>query len=315
MELNDFLDINPDVKKAVENDVPVVALESTIISHGLPWPINLELARELEQIIRDKGAVPATIGICEGRIKVGMSDAEITRFAESAKRKDNAVDKISRRDLATAIAFKKDGSTTVAATMICASLSGIRVFATGGIGGVHRGAESSMDISADLLELARTRVCVVCAGPKAILDIPRTMEVLETHGVPVLGYQTSSLPMFYSRTSDLGVDQELSDATEAAAVLKTRDALKMAGGELIVNPIPEADAMAASEIDAWIQDALRVANAQGIQGKAITPFLLDQMAVLSDGRTIDANLALVRNNVRVALEIATSLSHTRRSRT
>lgn len=309
MELNDFLDINLDVQKAIKTGAPVVALESTIISHGLPWPINLKLARELEQMIRDQGAIPATIGIYKGRIKVGMSDAEITEFAESAERDDNSVDKISRRDLATAIALKKNGSTTVAATMICAQLAGIRVFATGGIGGVHRDAESSMDISADLLELAQTRVCVVCAGPKAILDIPRTMEVLETHGVPVLGYQTSSLPTFYSRTSGLGVDQEISDALQAATVLKTRDALNLAGGELVVNPIPEADAMASDEIDAWIGDALQVADAEGIQGKDITPFLLDQMATLSGGQTIDANLALVKNNVRVAVQIATRYSN------
>jgi len=305
MELTDFLDTNVDVKDAVEKGAPVVALESTIISHGLPWPTNLALARELERIIRDQGAVPATIGIYGGRIKVGMSDAEVTEFAESAQSDDSPVMKVSRRDLATAIALKQHGSTTVAATMICAQLAGIRVFATGGIGGVHRGAESSMDISADLLELAQTRVCVVCAGPKAILDIPRTLEVLETNGVPVLGYQTTALPTFYSRDSDLGVDQELSGAVEAASILKTRDALSMAGGELVVNPIPVSNAMAAAEIDVWITDALREADAQDIQGKDITPFLLDQMAILSKGRTIDANLALIKNNVRVAVQIAT----------
>lgn len=305
MQISDFLDLDPDVTSAIQKGAPVVALESTIISHGLPWPINLELAQELEQRIRDGGAVPATIGISKGRIKVGMSDHEISAFAESAQRNDGSVEKISRRDLATAVALGKDGSTTVAATMICAQMAGIRVFATGGIGGVHRGAEISMDISADLLELAQTRVCVVCAGPKAILDIPRTMEVLETHGVPVLGYQTTALPTFYSPACDLNVDQQLNDATQAARILKTRDALDLAGGELIVNPIPKGDAIAAEEIDAWIEDALKAAEAKGIQGKATTPYLLDQMARLSEGRTIQANLGLVRNNVRVAIEIAT----------
>ncbi len=311
MALNRFLDLSPDVNNAMQIGSPVVALESTIISHGLPSPTNLELARQLEQIVRDDGATPATIGISKGRIKVGMSDVEISNFAERVQGNDNPVEKISRRDLATAIALGKNGSTTVAATMICAQLAGIRVFATGGIGGVHRGAESSMDISADLLELAQTRVCVVCAGPKAILDIPRTMEVLETHGVPVLGYGTSDLPAFYSRNCGLKVDQELADAAQAAAILRTRDTLDLAGGELIVNPIPEADALTPGEIDGWIEKALQAASAGGIQGKDITPYLLDQMANLSSGRTIKANLALIKNNVRVAVKIAISYTHQR----
>lgn len=299
MALKDHLDIHPDVVAALADGRPVVALESTIISHGLPWPQNLEVARDLEAAIREEGAVPATIGIVKGRIVVGLSDDQIVEFAQNTN-----VVKVSRRDLATVVALGQDGATTVASTMICAAMAGIRLFATGGIGGVHRGAEVSMDISADLVELARTQVGVVCSGAKSILDLPKTLEFLETNGVPVLGYQTDQFPAFHSRESGLGVDQDVQDPAAMARILKMREELHMDAGEVIANPIPEADEIAKPIIDGWIATALREAEEQDVRGKDVTPFLLSRLAELSEGKSVAANLALVKNNARVAARIA-----------
>lgn len=299
MALQDYLDIHPDVRKALAEGRPVVALESTIISHGLPWPQNLEVARDLEAAIREEGATPATIGIVKGRIIVGLSDEQIIEFAQNKE-----VIKVSRRDLATVVALKQDGATTVASTMICAAMAGIRLFATGGIGGVHRGAEVSMDISADLVELSRTQVGVICSGAKSILDLPKTLEFLETHGVPVLGYQTADFPAFHSRESGLAVDQAVDGAEAMARILRMREEMGMDAGEVIANPIPEADEIAKPIIDGWIATALKEAEEQGVKGKDATPFLLSRLAELSDGQSVAANLALVKNNARVAARIA-----------
>ncbi|WP_259781094.1 pseudouridine-5'-phosphate glycosidase [Aestuariispira ectoiniformans] len=299
MALKDYLDIHPDVAQALAEGRPVVALESTIISHGLPWPQNLEVARDLEAVIREEGAVPATVGIVKGRIVVGLSDDQIVEFAQNSN-----VVKVSRRDLATVVALKQDGATTVASTMICAAMAGIRLFATGGIGGVHRGAEVSMDISADLVELSRTQVAVVCSGAKSILDLPKTLEFLETNGVPVLGYQTADFPAFHSRESGLRVDQKVDDADAVALILKTREDLQMGAGEVIANPIPEADEIAKPVIDGWIATALQEAEEQNVRGKDATPFLLSRLAELSEGVSVAANLALVKNNARIAARIA-----------
>lgn len=299
MALKDYLDIHPDVAQALAEGRPVVALESTIISHGLPWPQNLEVARDLEAVIREEGAVPATVGIVKGRIVVGLSDDQIVEFAQNSN-----VVKVSRRDLATVVALKQDGATTVASTMICAAMAGIRLFATGGIGGVHRGAEVSMDISADLVELSRTQVAVVCSGAKSILDLPKTLEFLETNGVPVLGYQTADFPAFHSRESGLSVDQKVDDVDAVALILKTREDLQMGAGEVIANPIPEADEIAKPVIDGWIATALQEAEEQNVRGKDATPFLLSRLAELSEGVSVAANLALVKNNARIAARIA-----------
>ncbi len=301
MDIAKYLDFDPAVRSAIDAGRPVVALESTIISHGLPYPMNKELAVELEETIRSEGATPATIGICKGRIKIGMSPGEIENFANGT-----IVAKVSRRDFATIVALKQDGATTVSGTMIAAKMAGIRVFATGGIGGVHRGAEDTMDISADLFELAQTQVAVVCAGAKSILDLAKTLEVLETNGVPVLGYQTNAFPAFHTADSGLDVDMNLGSAVDIAHILKTRDQLGMKGGEIIANPIPNAFAMEKSEIDGWINTALNKAHREGISGKATTPYLLAKLAELSDGRTITANKALVINNAKLAATIALS---------
>ncbi len=294
-----YLDLSTSVGAALAGKQPVVALESTIISHGLPYPMNRDLALLLEQTVRDEGAVPATIGICKGRIKVGMNATEIEKFAEG---KDIA--KVSRRDFATIVALEQDGATTVSGTMIAAHMAGIRIFATGGIGGVHRGAEHSLDISADLMELARTPVAVVCAGAKSILDLPKTLEVLETNGVPVLGYRTDTFPAFHTADSGLAVDINVASADALAHILKTREALGFSGGEIIANPIPQEFAMDKSEVDGWIETALENAGAEGITGKAMTPYLLAKIAELSDGKTITANKALILNNARLAAKIA-----------
>lgn len=301
--MNDYLTIRPDVQAALEAGQPVVALETTIIAHGLPWPRNLECAQNLEHVIQQAGACPATIGLQAGQIKIGLSESELEHFAKA----DN-IHKVSRRDLATMIASKQDGATTVAATMICAHLAGIKVFATGGMGGVHRGAEASFDISADLTELGRTPVTVVCAGAKSILDLPKTLEVLETQGVPVLGYGTDKLPAFYVRDSGLTLDGRLESAAEAAHIMRVREDLNLAGGMVIAVPIPEVQALPAQEVEAWIKQALAEAEQAGISGKAITPFLLQRIAGLSQGRALQANLALVENNARVAAEIAKALT-------
>ena len=297
---NDTLDIAPEVAEALRAGQPVVALESTIISHGMPYPKNVETASAVEQAVREVGAVPATIAISGGRLKVGLSKDEIERLGELGSR----VIKCSRRDLPFVLARKEDGATTVAATMIIASMAGIRVFATGGIGGVHRGVEETMDISADLEELARTNVAVVCAGIKSVLDIGRTLEYLETAGVPVVGYQTDTLPAFYSRSSGFPVDYRVDNAAEAAAAMRIKWALGLHGGLVIAVPIPQAHALDGDEIDDVIDEAIAEMQRQGITGKDTTPFLLARIAERTGGRSLEANIQLVINNARVAARIA-----------
>ena len=297
---NDTLDIAPEVAEALRAGRPVVALESTIISHGMPYPKNVETAAAVEQAVREVGAVPATIAISDGRLKVGLSKDEIERLGELGSK----VIKCSRRDLPFVLARKEDGATTVAATMIIAGMAGIRVFATGGIGGVHRGVEETMDISADLEELARTNVAVVCAGIKSVLDIGRTLEYLETAGVPVVGYQTDTLPAFYSRSSGFPVDYRVDNAADAAAAMRIKWALGLQGGLVIAVPIPQAHALDGDEIDAVIDEAIAEMQRQGITGKDTTPFLLARIAERTGGRSLEANIQLVINNARVAASIA-----------
>jgi pseudouridylate synthase len=295
------IDVADEVAHAIGSGRPVVALESTIISHGFPYPANVETALAAEQVARDNGAVPATIAIIGGRIKVGLSAEEIEHLGNTP-----GIAKASRRDIPTLVATGADGATTVAGTMLVANLVGIRVFATGGIGGVHRGAENTMDVSADLLELARTEVAVVCAGAKSILDIGLTLEVLETHGVPVLGFRTDEFPAFYCRASGFGVDQRLDSAEEVAAVLLARRQLGVGGGMLVANPIPAESALDAAEVDGWIAVALREADAAGVHGKAVTPFLLARIHELSGGRSENANKQLVYNNVKLAAQVSSA---------
>ena len=297
---NDTLDIAPEVAEALRAGQPVVALESTIISHGMPYPKNVETASAVEQAVREVGAVPATIAISDGHLKVGLSKDEIERLGELGSK----VIKCSRRDLPFVLARKEDGATTVAATMIIASMAGIRVFATGGIGGVHRGVEETMDISADLEELARTNVAVVCAGIKSVLDIGRTLEYLETAGVPVVGYQTDTLPAFYSRSSGFPVDYRVDNAADAAAAMRIKWALGLQGGLVIAVPIPQEHALDGDEIDDVIDEAIAEMRRQGITGKDTTPFLLARIAERTGGRSLEANIQLVINNARVAARIA-----------
>jgi len=297
------LRINPEVKKALDNKQPVVALESTIISHGMPYPRNVETALMVEKVIRDNGATPATIGIIDGVAVIGMTPEEIEEFG---KRKGIA--KVSRRDLPVIYAKKLWGATTVAGTMILAHQAGIEVFVTGGIGGVHRGAEKTMDISADLQELAKTDVSVVCAGAKAILDIPLTLEYLETMGVPVLGYQTDELPDFYTRHSGQKVDYRVDSPKEIAEIIKEKRDNKLAGGILITNPIPEEYAMDQKVIDKAIKDALEQMEKEGIKGKDSTPFLLKTIVELTKGDSLNSNIQLVLNNAKLGAEIAKELS-------
>ena len=295
--------IKAEAKKALKEGRPVVALESTIISHGMPYPQNVETALVVEKIIRDNGAVPCTIGIIDGVPIVGMSPEEIEKFGKRGMK----IAKVSRRDLPVIVAKKEWGATTVATTMILAAMAGIEVFVTGGIGGVHRGAQETFDISADLEELAHTNVTVICAGAKAILDLPLTLEVLETKGVPVLGYQTSELPAFYTRESGLKVDYEIKDAKEAARIIHTKRVLKMDGGILITNPIPEKYSMDRKKIDKVIDEAIKEMNAKHIHGKECTPFLLAKIAGITEGKSLAANIQLVYNNARVGAEIAKEL--------
>lgn len=296
--------ISERVQKALDEGKPVVALESTIISHGMPYPRNVETALRVEKTIEDLGAVPATIGIIDGVGIVGMSHEEIEQFG-----KRGGIAKVSRRDLPVIYAKKLWGATTVATTMILAAQAGIEVFVTGGIGGVHRGAEKTFDISADLEELANTNVTVVCAGAKAILDLPLTLEYLETAGVPVLGYKTKELPAFYSRKSGLNLDYEVDSADEFASIITEKRANNLKGGVLICNPIPEQYEIKKEEIDVSINEALKQMDAQGIKGKDCTPFLLKTIVELTEGRSLDANIELVLNNARLGAEIAKSLSH------
>ena len=306
--MHQFLLFSAEVAAARAAGKPIVALESTIISHGMPYPQNVQMAREVEQIIRDGGAVPATIAIIGGKICVGLS-------AEQLELLGTAPDalKVSRRDLPYALAQNKLGATTVAATMICAELAGIQVFVTGGIGGVHRGAETSFDISADLQELAQTSVAVVCAGVKSILDIGLTLEYLETHGVPVLSVGQRGFPAFFTRESGFNADFQIDDAAEQAAFIHTKWQLGLKGGVVVSNPVPAAAAMPKEEIDRITEQALAEADAGGVTGKAVTPFLLGRIKQLTDGRSLATNIALVMHNAAVGAALARAmLAHTPR---
>ncbi len=298
-----LIDIHPTVADALAEGRPLVALESTIITHGMPYPQNLEMAQAVEDIIAEGGATPALIAVVEGRIKVGLSDEERTALGQAKDAR-----KASRADLAFAVSSGENAGTTVAATMMVAHMVGIKVFATGGIGGVHQGASESFDISADLIELGRTGVIVVAAGAKAILDIPKTLEVLETQGVPVVGYQTDVMPAFWSRTSDLPIPLRIDSAQEIAAFQKTRDQLGVDGGMLVANPIPTADEIPQDVMQGFIAQAQADLESQGITGKAVTPFLLARLLELTDGRSLTSNIALVKNNARLATEIAKALT-------
>lgn len=302
--MHHHLEIHPEISAAVVAGKPVVALESTIISHGMPFPQNVETALKVEAEIRQRGAIPATMAIMDGKLKVGLTEAEITRLGKAGQ----DVIKCSRRDMPFVLAAGKMGATTVAGTMIMAALAGIRVFATGGIGGVHRGAETSFDISADLQELARTSVAVVCAGAKSILDIGLTREYLETQGVPVVGFGTDDLPAFYTRESGYRVDYRLDSAEEIAAALRTKWQMGLEGGVVVANPIPDEYAMPKSVIDSAIAQALRELEEQGVSGKESTPFLLARVAELTGGSSLDANIQLVLNNARLGADIAVALS-------
>jgi pseudouridine-5'-phosphate glycosidase len=299
---NLLLNISDEVSDAQSEGRPIVALESTIIAHGMPFPENFETGRDLETIIHNQGAVPATIAVFDGKICVGLSDEQLHRLATEKCMK------LSRRDLPFALAQKSNGATTVAATMIGAALAGIRVFATGGIGGVHRGAETSFDISADLTELAQTPVAVVCAGAKSMLDLPKTMEYLETQGVPVIGYRTNEFPAFYTQKSGLLLEMSAQSPDEVAAVLKAQWQLGYPGGAIIANPIDAAHAIPHEEIEKFIGEALTECEGLNIRGKAVTPFLLKRVSELTSGRSLIANKALVRSNARLAAQVAAALT-------
>ena len=298
--MNKYLDISPEVAEALAAGKPVVALESTIISHGMPYPRNVETALLVEQTIRENGAVPATIAIIGGRLKAGLSKDEIEYLGKAGTK----VAKASRRDIAALVARKADGATTVTTTMMIAHMAGISIFATGGIGGVHRGAEVTMDISADLEELGNTPVMVVCAGAKSILDLGLTLEYLETKGVPVIGYGTDELPAFYTRHSGFGVDYRADSPEELAAMFKAQRGLGLKGGMLVTNPIPEEYSMDKAVIDAAIDQAIKEAAENGIKGKQTTPFLLAKVVELTGGDSLDSNIALVLNNARLAAKTA-----------
>lgn len=303
MNLKDILVINPEVQKALDENRPVVALESTIISHGMPYPQNVETALTVEKIVRENGAIPATIAIIGGKLTVGITHEEIDHLGK----KGLNVTKASRRDIPILVSRGEDGATTVAATMIIASLAGIKIFATGGIGGVHRGAETTMDISADLEELSNTNVAVVCAGAKSILDLGLTLEYLETKGVPVIGYQTEELPAFYTRESGFKVNYRMDTPDEIAKALKAKDELNMKGSMVIANPIPLEYAMDSSYINNAINDAIIEAEKLGIKGKETTPYLLDKIQKLTEGKSLAANIQLVYNNVKLGAQIASEL--------
>jgi len=299
MKLNSYLDFHPDVENALNKKLPVVALESTIISHGMPYPENIETALMVEDTVRSNKAIPATIAIINGRLKLGLTATEIKFLATN-----NEIRKISRRDLATVVSQKLSGSTTVASTMIIANLAKIAVFATGGIGGVHRGAEKTFDISADLEELSRTNVCVVCAGAKAILDIGLTLEYLETKGVPIIGYKTSELPAFYSSKSGFNVDYRVDSACDIAEMLHIKWGLSIEGGVLVTNPIPKTFELEFVMMNEAINEALIKADKEKIIGKEITPYLLSQVNEITQGKSLAANIKLILNNAALAAKIA-----------
>ena len=305
--LNAYLDVSPEVAAALAENRPVVALESTIISHGMPYPQNVETALHVESIVREQGAVPATVAVINGRLRAGLTREEIDYLG----RKGREVIKVSRRDLPVVVARGLDGATTVASTMIIAALAGIEVFATGGIGGVHRGAETTMDISADLEELAMTPVMVVCAGAKSILDLGLTLEYLETKGVPVLGYGTAELPAFYTRQSGFGVDYRVDTPAELASIWNAKRGMGLAGGALVANPIPEEFSMDKATIDKAIGQALAECAEQGIHGKETTPFLLARIAEITGNDSLDSNIQLVFNNVALGAQISKELCQLR----
>ena len=303
MNVKDYLSVTPEITEALAQGKPVVALESTILSHGMPYPENLDFAHQVEKIVRDEGAIPATLAIMGGKLKVGLNAEELEIMCKAEN-----VAKASRRDVAVYLSSNQTAATTVATTMLIADLAGIRIFATGGIGGVHRGAQETMDISADLQEFAHTNVCVVSAGCKSILDIGMTLEYLETFGVPVLGYQTSKFPAFYSADSGFGVDYEVKDAAEVARILKTKWDLGLNGGVLVGNPVPAEYSMDHAVIDKAIDEALRQAKENNIHGKQTTPFLLAKIKELTDGESFDSNVQLALNNARVASKVAVELA-------
>ena len=302
MQMKQYLDVLPEIQHALDHNLPVVALESTILSHGMPYPENVSFAAEVEKVVRAEGAVPATTALIDGRIKVGLSPSELETMCKAEN-----VGKVSRRDMATYLATKKNGATTVATTMICAAMAGVKVFATGGIGGVHRNGEVTMDVSADLQELKQTPVAVVCAGAKQILDIGRTLEYLETMGVPVLGNNTSDFPAFYCRKSGFGVDYAAKDETEIASIIKMKWDLGLEGGVLIGNPIPEEYALDYDYMEGVINTALTEADEKGVRGKDITPFLLARIKEITKGVSFASNVQLAYNNARVAARISKAL--------
>ncbi|RHW41468.1 pseudouridine-5'-phosphate glycosidase [Neobacillus notoginsengisoli] len=302
--MKQYLEFSAEVQKAKEEGKAIVALESTIISHGMPYPQNVQMAREVEQIVRDNGAVPATIAIIDGKIKIGLTEEELELFGKSSD-----VAKVSRRDLAAIVATKKLGATTVSSTMICAEMAGIGIFVTGGIGGVHRGAETTMDISADLDELAQTNVAVVCAGAKSILDLALTLEYLETKGVPVIGYGTEVLPAFYTRRSEHKLNFFTDSLDVIADTLKTKWELNLKGGAVIANPIPEEHAMDEDYINGIIADAVKEAEEKGISGKDSTPFLLGAIKEKTEGKSLVANIELVKHNAKVGSQLAVSYNN------
>lgn len=298
-----YLEFSTEVEEAKKNNSPIVALESTIISHGMPYPQNIEMAKKVEQLIRDNGATPATIAIMDGKIKIGLNENDLETLANSPD-----VAKVSRRDLAEIIATKKIGATTVASTMICSELAEIPFFVTGGIGGVHKGVETSMDISADLEELAHTNVTVICAGAKSILDLPKTLEYLETKGVPVIGYQTTELPAFFTRESGLKLNSSVKEPKEIAKIFKTKMELNLNGGMVIANPVPKEHELSKDYIDAIIEEAVKDSIDQGISGKDSTPFLLKTIVEKTDGKSLETNIKLVENNATLGAKIAVAFS-------
>ncbi len=296
-----FIHFSQEVKEAFANNLPIVALESTIISHGMPYPQNYETAKQVEQMVRNNGATPATICLMDGKVLVGMSEKQIQILAQAGP---SQVEKVSRRDLSVILSQKKMGATTVAATMMICEIVGIKVFATGGIGGVHRGAELNFDISADLEELAQTPVCVICAGIKAILDVPKTLEYLETKGVPVWGYQTKKLPLFYTREGQYRVDHCFNDLKSVAETLTIKWTISNRGGALLTNPVPQANSLDPNVMEKGIDEALAQATKKGIKGKEITPFLLAKVKELTGGKSLESNIALILNNAKVAAQLA-----------